>query len=81
MSNSPETNGMDRMRPIAMNERSMSWFSTLFLWLGSNVVVTTVFSGMLFVPDMAYPKALTIIIIGTLVGGIPLILMGNIGTR
>lgn len=81
MSNSPETNGIDRMRPIAMNERSMSWFSTLFLWLGSNVVVTTVFSGMLFVPDMAYPKALTIIIIGTLVGGIPLILMGNIGTR
>lgn len=81
MSNSTETISHDSMSPISANERTMSLFSTFFLWLGSNVVVTTVFTGMLFVPDMTYSTALIVIILGTLLGTIPLILMGNIGTR
>lgn len=36
---------------------------------------------MLFVPDMTFLKALFIIVLGSLVGAIPLVLMGNIGTR
>jgi NCS1 family nucleobase:cation symporter-1 len=71
----------DSISPISMNERTMNLSSTFFLWLGSNVVVTTVFSGMLFIPDMTYLTALTIILLGTLIGTIPLVLMGNIGTR
>lgn len=71
----------DDVQPIAMNKRSMGFFSTFSMWIGANVVVTTVFTGMLFVPDMTFLKALFIIVLGSLVGAIPLVLMGNIGTR
>lgn len=71
----------DNVQPIAVNKRSMGFFSTFSMWIGANVVVTTVFTGMLFVPDMTFLKALFIIVLGSLVGAIPLVLMGNIGTR
>lgn len=71
----------DDVQTIATNKRSMGFFSTFSMWIGANVVVTTVFTGMLFVPDMTFLKALFIIVLGSLVGAIPLVLMGNIGTR
>jgi len=73
--------GHDNVQPVPMNQRSMGYFSTFSLWVGANVVVTTVFTGMFFVPDLDYLTAIMVILFGTLVGSIPLILMGNIGTR
>jgi NCS1 family nucleobase:cation symporter-1 len=81
MSTFTEGFGNDNVQPVPMNQRSMGFFSTFSLWVGANVVVTTVFTGMLFVPDMSYVKALMIILIASMVGAIPLVLMGNIGTR
>lgn len=73
--------GNDNVQPVLMNQRSMGLFSTFSLWVGANVVVTTVFTGMLFVPDLTYLNALLIVLLGSMAGAIPLILMGNIGTR
>ena len=73
--------GRDSVRPVPMNERSMHFFSTFSLWLAANVVVTTIFTGMFLVPDLTYGDAIMVILLGSLVGAIPLILMGNIGTR
>jgi nucleobase:cation symporter-1, NCS1 family len=73
--------GRDSVRPLPMSQRSMGLFSTFSLWVGANVVVTTVFTGMFFVPDLKYLTAIAVILFGSLVGAVPLILMGNIGTR
>jgi nucleobase:cation symporter-1, NCS1 family len=81
MSNISQGFGQDSVQPVPMNQRSMNLFSTFSMWVGANVVVTTVFTGMFLVPDMDYLTALSIILFGSLVGGLPLILMGNIGTR
>ncbi len=50
-------------------------------WLAANLVVTTMLTGTLFVPSLAYGTSLVLIVAGTLLGGIVLILVGNIGTR
>jgi NCS1 family nucleobase:cation symporter-1 len=81
MSNLTQGFGHDSVQPVPMNKRSMRFFSTFSLWIGANVVVTTVFTGMLLVPDMSYMTALMVILFGSLLGAIPLILTGNIGTR
>lgn len=62
-------------------ERTMSLGRTAMLWLAANMVVTTLLTGTLFVPGVAYTTALLMILIGTLVGGSVLILVGRIGTR
>ncbi|WP_027417059.1 purine-cytosine permease family protein [Aneurinibacillus terranovensis] len=73
--------GHDSVRPVPKSERSMKFFSTFSLWVGANVVVTTVFTGMMLVPDLKFTTAMWIVLIGSLIGGIPLLLSGNIGTR
>lgn len=62
-------------------QRSMSLSRTAMMWLAANMVVTTLLTGTLFVPGIAYGQALVIIVAGTLLGGAVLVLVGNIGTR
>lgn len=81
MSNITQGFGHDSVQPVPMDQRSMGFFSTFSLWVGANVVVTTVFTGMFLVPDLNYVTAIMVILFGSLIGAIPLILMGNIGTR
>lgn len=73
--------GRDSVQPVPKTDRSMGGFSTFSLWLAANVVVTTIFTGMLLVPHLTLKQAAWMIILGSLVGAIPLILTGNIGTR
>ncbi|MCL6575656.1 cytosine permease [Kyrpidia sp.] len=73
--------GQDSVHPVPRDRRSMGFFSTFSLWVGANVVVTTVFTGMLLVPDLPYLQAIAIILLGSLVGGVALALTGNIGMR
>ena len=51
------------------------------IWLAANLVVTTLLTGTLFIPGVSYPTAIWLILLGTLLGAIVLILVGNIGTR
>jgi len=51
------------------------------IWLAANLVVTTLLTGTLFVPGVSWQLALTLIVIGTVIGAIVLVLIGNMGTR
>jgi len=51
------------------------------IWLAANLVVTTLLTGTFFVPGLNFSLALILIVVGTLVGSVILVLVGNIGTR
>ncbi|MBK0419674.1 cytosine permease [Leucobacter sp. CSA1] len=51
------------------------------IWLAANLVVTTLLTGTLFVPGVSFGTATTMILLGTLIGVVVLVLVGNIGTR
>lgn len=53
----------------------------LMIWLAANLVVTTLLTGTLFLPDVPYPVVLALIVGGTVVGAAVLVLVGAIGTR
>ncbi|PPG02267.1 purine-cytosine transporter [Pseudoclavibacter sp. RFBI5] len=51
------------------------------IWLAANLVVTTLLTGTLFVPGVSFGTATGMIVLGTLIGVIVLVLIGNMGTR
>lgn len=51
------------------------------IWLAANLVVTTLLTGTLFVPDVGYGLVLLLIVAGTLAGATVLVLVGTIGER
>ena len=51
------------------------------IWLAANLVVTTLLTGTLFTPAVSFGTASAMIVIGTLLGVIVLVLIGNMGTR
>ncbi|QUW19060.1 cytosine permease [Agrococcus sp. Marseille-Q4369] len=53
----------------------------LMIWLAANLVVTTLLTGTLFVPDVPYGLVLGLIVGGTVLGASVLVLIGAIGTR
>lgn len=61
--------------------KSLGAFGTVALWLGANVVVTTILTGMLLVPDLPFTTAMGSVLIGSLIGAIPLLLVGLMGQR
>lgn len=81
MSQLTERFGHDNISPTPKKERSMTFFSTFTLWLAANVVITSVMTGMMFVPDISFQDAMIAIFIGSAIGAIPLALTGVIGTR
>lgn len=68
----------DRYGPI---DGSLSLGRMGFIWLAANLVVTTMLTGTLFVPGMPWATTIVLIFLGSLLGGIVLVLVGNIGTR
>ncbi|PPG40499.1 cytosine permease [Pseudoclavibacter sp. RFBA6] len=51
------------------------------IWLAANLVVTTLLTGTLFVPGVSFGTATGMIVLGTLLGVVVLVLIGNMGTR
>lgn len=51
------------------------------IWLAANLVVTTLLTGTLFVPEVSFATASSMIVVGTLLGVVVLTLIGNMGTR
>ena len=51
------------------------------IWLAANLVVTTLLTGTLFVPGVSWPLALGLIVLGSVAGGVVLVLVGNMGAR
>ncbi|QCR20269.1 purine-cytosine permease family protein [Agrococcus sp. SGAir0287] len=54
---------------------------TLMIWLAANLVVTTLLTGTLFVPDLPLGVVIALIVGGTLAGAAVLVTIGAIGTR
>jgi NCS1 family nucleobase:cation symporter-1 len=53
----------------------------LMIWLAANLVVTTLLTGTLFVPDLPFGLVIGLIVGGTIVGAAVLVTIGAIGTR
>ncbi|GGA61816.1 cytosine permease [Pseudoclavibacter endophyticus] len=53
----------------------------LMIWLAANLVVTTLLTGTLFVPDVPYGLVLLLIVGGTVAGAAVLVAVGTIGRR
>lgn len=51
------------------------------IWLAANLVVTTLLTGTMFVPGVSFGTAATMIVVGTVIGAVVLMLIGNMGTR
>ncbi|WP_110651366.1 purine-cytosine permease family protein [Salinicola peritrichatus] len=62
-------------------ERSLGLSGTFALWLGANVVVTTVLTGMLLVPALSFVTAMWLVFLGSAIGIVPLVLIGVMGSR
>ena len=72
--------GQDTLSPNDTGH-SLSSIGTFALWFGANIVVTTILTGMLLVPDLSFSMAITTVLIGSLIGAIPLLLVGLMGQR
>lgn len=53
----------------------------LMIWLAANLVVTTLLTGTLFVPDLSFGLVIGVIVGGTIVGAAVLVTIGAIGAR
>lgn len=53
----------------------------LMIWLAANLVVTTLLTGTLFVPDLPFGLVIGLIVGGTVVGAAVLVTIGAIGAR
>lgn len=73
--------GRDGLEPTASDHRSLGLGGTTALWLGANVVVTTILTGMLLVPDLPFLQAMLIVLVGSGLGILPLVLVGLMGQR
>jgi NCS1 family nucleobase:cation symporter-1 len=73
--------GQDGLAPTSTENRSLGFSGTVALWLGANVVVTTILTGMLLVPDLPFLHAMLIVLIGSGIGILPLVMVGIMGQR
>lgn len=73
--------GQDSLAPTSSDHRSLGLSGTTALWLGANVVVTTILTGMLLVPDLPFLQAMLIVLLGSSIGILPLVLVGLMGQR
>ncbi|WP_136066840.1 purine-cytosine permease family protein [Modicisalibacter radicis] len=72
--------GQDTLDAVS-GDRSLGFPGTFALWLGANVVVTTILTGMLLVPSLDFLHAMTLVLLGSAIGIIPLVLIGAMGQR
>lgn len=72
---------IESLKPTPITERTMKLPTTIFLWLGGNLVVTTILTGIYFIPDMSIGKAFLAIVLGSAAGLVPLVFTGIIGTK
>ena len=71
----------DNISPIKTSEKNLGLLGTFFLWVAATLVVPTVMTGQMFIPDLSPYKAFEVVIIASLVGCIALASMSLVGTR
>jgi len=71
----------DTVSACSANERNVGLISTIFLWLAGALVVPTVMTGQMFIPDVDPISAISIVFVGSVFGCIALASIAAIGTR
>jgi len=72
---------LERVNPVSMADRTMGFKETFGLWIAANVVITTVLTGMLFAEQITLYQCLFAVVVGSLIGSIPLALTAVMGFR
>ncbi len=72
---------MSDVLPISRDKRTLGGVSNFAIWFSCNMVTTTMLTGMMFVPGLSFGDTMIAVIIGCVVGIIPLILIGIIGNH
>lgn len=67
--------------PVPEGERLLSGPSNFAIWFSCNLVTTTMLTGMLFVPGLSFGSTMAAVILGCLLGIVPLMLVGVIGQK
>lgn len=67
--------------PVLPDQRSLTGISNFSIWFACNLVVTTMLTGMLMIPDLKISQALQIVFFGSMIGVIPLVLIGVMGQK
>ena len=73
--------GHDDISPIQPSDKTMKLGSTIFLWIAATLVIPTVVTGQMFVPDLSPYDAFEAVIIASLIGCIALAAIAIIGTK
>lgn len=73
--------GHDDISPIALSDKNMKLGSTIFLWIAATLVIPTVVTGQMFVPDLSAYEAFEAVIVASLLGCLALAAIAIIGTK
>lgn len=74
-------NANDNILPTTKEDRTTGLFKTIFIWLAGALVIPTVMTGQMFIPDLSPIKAMQIVILASLIGSIALAAIAAIGTK
>src|ERR671931_2650299 len=69
------------IRPVPPEHRRLSGVDFAVLWGDLSIGLLVILTGALLVPALGFPRALVAILVGSLVGCIPLALVGLAGSR
>lgn len=69
------------IRPVPLEHRRLSGFDFAVLWGDLSVGLLVLLTGALLVPALGLPEALGAIVVGSLIGCVPLALVGLAGAR
>ena len=73
--------GPDNLLPTSGAERNLGLGGTIFLWIAATLVVPTVMTGQMFIPDISAYSAFGIVVFASLIGALILAAVAVIGTR
>ena len=73
--------GDDNIRPVPLLARNLTIWGTISIWLVANLVVPTIMTGQMFIPDLNPLDAISAIFWGSALGCIALALTAVMGTR
>ncbi len=71
----------DEVLPVPLEKRTLSLPGNFAIWFACNLVTTTMLTGMLFIPGLTFATAMQAIVLGCILGIIPLVLIGVIGQK
>jgi putative hydroxymethylpyrimidine transporter CytX len=69
------------IRPVPPEHRRLSGFDFAVLWGDLSIGLLVLLTGALLVPSLGFPEALLAIVVGTLIGCVPLALVALAGSR